>query len=146
MKLKKMSVILLAAIMLASCSTAPADEASAQPAVQEAAAPTDSTASASAAMEEEDAPASVMVSFSMDIMPVLVEFAQPAHSTEGEGGVFLETYDDVMKYVIAGDPENSELYKRLTGDGVPIMPPSGKLPDATIQLFYDWIAQGALNN
>jgi glucose/arabinose dehydrogenase len=146
MKLKNISVILLAAILLAACSTAPAEEAAAQPAMQEASAPNDDTEAASPAMEEEAAPATDMVSFSMDIMPVLVEFAQPAHGTQGEGGVFLETYDDVMKYVMAGDPENSELYKRLTGDGVDIMPPSGKLPDATIQLFYDWIAQGALNN
>lgn len=146
MKLKNLSVIFFAAIMLAACSTSPAGEAAAQPAAQEAAAPTNSAEDASAVMEEEAAPASAMVNFNMDIMPVLVEFAQPAHSIEGEGGVFLETYDDVMKYVIAGDPENSELYKRLTGDGVDIMPPSGKLPDATIQLFYDWIAQGALNN
>ena len=146
MKLKNISMILMAAILLAACSTAPASEDAAQPAVQEATAPTDNAEAASAAMEEEAAPAADMVSFSMDLMPVLVEFAQPAHSTEGEGGVFLETYDDVMKYVIAGDPENSELYKRLIGDGVDIMPPSGKLPDATIQLFYDWIAQGALDN
>jgi hypothetical protein len=38
------------------------------------------------------------------------------------------------------------LYKRLTGDGVDVMPPSGPLPAETIQLFYDWIKQGAQDN
>ncbi|HAF61906.1 MAG TPA: hypothetical protein DCK95_06225 [Anaerolineaceae bacterium] len=134
------TMIFAATIALAACSSTATVEEGNQPTLQEMAAPTDVT------MEEQAAPAADTVSFSMDIMPVLVEFAQPAHSVEGEGGVFLENYEDVMKYVISGDPEGSELYKRLIGDGVDIMPPSGKLPDATIQLFYDWIAQGALNN
>jgi hypothetical protein len=79
-------------------------------------------------------------------MPVLQQFANPAHTTAGRGGVFLATYEDVLSHVLPGNPEESELYRRLTGDGVPVMPPSGKLPDEIIQLFYDWIMQGAKNN
>ena len=84
------------------------------------------------------------VSFSQDIWPVIEEFALAAHG--GRGGVFLESYDDIMNYVVPGNPEGSRLYKALIGDGERQMPPSGRLPDATIQLFYDWIKQGALNN
>ena len=84
------------------------------------------------------------VSFSQDILPVLNKFAGRAHGNNG--GVNLETYDNVMKVVVPGSPEESKLYQALTGNGMPQMPPSGKLDDATIQLFYDWISQGAKNN
>ncbi len=86
------------------------------------------------------------VSFSNDIYPILEKYAYPAHSTIGRGGIFLETYEDIMQHVVPGNPEESELYQRLTGDGVPVMPPTGKLPDEIIQLFYNWIQQGAKNN
>jgi ABC-type phosphate transport system substrate-binding protein len=84
------------------------------------------------------------VSFSQDIMPVLQKFAARAHGNNG--GVNLQSYDNVMKVVVPGSPEKSMLYMSLTGNGMPVMPPSGKLDDTTIQLFYDWIAQGAKNN
>ena len=109
-----------------------------EPAMEEAS-PTEESASVDAAMEGE-------VSFSEDLVPILEEWAYPAHSTQGAGGIFLATYEDIMQYVVPGNPEESMLYRRLTGDGVPVMPPSGKLPDETIQLFYDWIEQGAKNN
>jgi len=86
----------------------------------------------------------VEVSFSGDIWPVIKEFALEAHG--GKGGVFLESYEDIIKYVVPGDPEGSRLYQTLTGNGAPQMPPSGPLPAETIQLFYDWIQQGAKNN
>lgn len=86
------------------------------------------------------------ISFTHDIVPVLQKFANPAHISAGRGGVFLSTYEDVIKYVVPGNPKESQLYRRLIGDGVYVMPPSGKLPDETIQLFYDWILQGAKNN
>ena len=84
------------------------------------------------------------VSFKNDIWPVIEKYALSAHG--GKGGVFLENYNDIMKYVVPGSPEQSELYKRLTADGVSIMPPSGPLPAETVKLFYDWIAQGAKDN
>jgi len=34
----------------------------------------------------------------------------------------------------------------MIGQGGPIMPPSGKLPDDLLKLVYDWIKQGAKNN
>jgi hypothetical protein len=89
-------------------------------------------------------PSGAGVSFRRDIMPVLEEFAARAHG--GTGGVFLENYNDVMNYVVPGKPEESQLYKDITGDGTIQMPPRNPLPKKTIQLFYDWIKEGALNN
>ncbi len=88
----------------------------------------------------------IEVSFSNDIWPVIQEFALTAHGQQQKGGVSLASYDDSVNYVVPGDPTASELYKRLTGDSVPFMPPTGKLPNSTIQLFYDLITQGPANN
>jgi hypothetical protein len=84
------------------------------------------------------------VSFSKDIWPVIEKYALAAHG--GKGGVFLENYKDIMRYVVPGKPEESQLYQELTGNGMPQMPRGNPLPSATIQLFYDWIKQGAKNN
>jgi len=86
------------------------------------------------------------VSFSQDVWPIFEQYVVKAHG--GKGGVFLESYDDIMKYVVPGDPENSMLYKSLIGDGVQRMPPPPEAPlaDDLIQTIYDWIAQGAQNN
>jgi len=51
-----------------------------------------------------------------------------------------------MKYVVPEKPEESQLYKALIGDGHRLMPPNGPLPDEQIQLFFDWISQGAKDN
>ena len=138
MKTKLSVLIIIAALFLAACSSAA--PASANSAVQ--AEPT-SGASASATVAVDSA-AGTTVSFSKDVWPILEKFAVSAHG--GKGGVYLENYDQIMKYVTPGDPENSMLYKVLIGDGVPQMPPDGKLPDKLIQTIYDWIKQGALNN
>lgn len=139
MKIKNLSMIILGALFLTACAAPVTEVVTTLPAVNEPAATTDQNTDESSAVES-------MVSFSKDIWPVIQQFALPAHGTEMKGGVQLESYEDIMKYVEPGDPEASVLYKYLTGNGVPVMPPSGKLPDATIQLFYDWIVQGALNN
>lgn len=84
------------------------------------------------------------VSFSKDIWPVIEKYGLAAHG--GKGGVFLENYKDLMKYVVSGKPEESQLYLELAGKGYPQMPRGNPLPSATIQLFYEWIKQGAKNN
>lgn len=49
--------------------------------------------------------------------------------------------------VIAGDPENSELIKRLEGRSLPQMPDGAPpLTSSQIGKIRTWIAQGALNN
>jgi hypothetical protein len=84
------------------------------------------------------------VSFSADVWPIIEKYAVEAHG--GKGGVFLESYEDIMEQVVPGDPENSRLYKALIGDGMKQMPPGNPLPDDLINIIYNWIEQGALEN
>ena len=145
MKVRIITLLIAGALAVAACAPAAVEAP-----VVEAAEPAEvmmPEAPAEEAMAEE-APAEMAagseVSFSADIWPVIEQFALEAHG--GSGGVFLESYEDIMEYVVPGKPEESMLYKALTADGMKQMPPSGRLPDETIQLFYDWILQGAPNN
>ena len=146
MKTKLNILLIVGGLLLAACAPAAVMEAEpvvAEQASEAAMAPEPTAETAPSAMPNEAAMAPE-VSFSRDIWPVIESFALKAHG--GTGGVFLESYEDVMKYVVPGDPKASMLYKRLTADGVGQMPPSGPLPAETIQLFFDWIMQGAKNN
>jgi len=135
---------------LAACSPAQPtiDVAEPEVMVEDADTATDEQTSmeeAASAADSQDAMASeTEVSFSADVWPIIEEYALAAHG--GNGGIFLENYDDILKQVVPGDPENSMLYRVLIADGVPQMPPDGPLPDELIQTIYDWIAQGANNN
>jgi hypothetical protein len=55
------------------------------------------------------------------------------------------TTGDHAPVVIPGDAANSILAQKLLGTSTfgGIMPPGGKLPDATIQIILDWIIAGA---
>jgi len=148
MNKKNISIFVISLFLIAAC--APVSQ------VEEAV--PDVAPESSQVMEEQEAEAGEMeaeveleqstdsdqISFSKDIWPILEENALTTHG--GKGGVFLESYEDIMNYVEPGDPGNSLLNKALTADGMQQMPPSGALPDEIIQLFYDWIDQGAKNN
>jgi hypothetical protein len=56
------------------------------------------------------------------------------------------TTGDHAPVIIPGDIANSLLAQKIQGlpAGGGIMPPGGKLPDETIQIILDWIAQGAI--
>jgi len=147
MKTKIYTLLIVAGLFLAAC--APAVVMETEPVVTEqpteavvAPEPTAEIAPTVAPTEEVMA---AEVSFSKDIWPVVEKFALPTHG--GRGGVFLESYDDIMKYVVPGKPEESVLMDALNGtNGHPVMPPGNPFPQATIQLFNDWILQGAKNN
>jgi hypothetical protein len=76
----------------------------------------------------------VEVSFSEDVWPILEKYALTAHG--GKGGVFLESYADIMSYVEPGNPEGSLLYRALVGDGMQKMPPGNPLPDELVQTIH----------
>ena len=86
----------------------------------------------------------VEVSFSLDVWPILEKYALTAHG--GKGGVFLESYEDILCYVEPGNPESSLLYRALIGEGMPQMPPGNPLPDEMILTIHNWIEQGAKEN
>lgn len=61
------------------------------------------------------------------------------------GNMNILSHSSVLAKLVPGDPANSKIYQRMTGDPTP-MPPSGKLGDALIERVRIWILQGARNN
>ena len=92
------------------------------------------------------------VSFKADIQPILAERCALAgcHAAPGAAGLDLTKYDTFKKGgntgpgFVAGDGKGSTVVKRIDGGG---MPPGGPPLDGDqIQLFTDWIDEGAENN
>ena len=92
------------------------------------------------------------VSFKDDIQPILAERCALAgcHAAPGAAGLDLSKYDTFKKggntgpAFAAGDGGGSLVVKRIDGGG---MPPGGPPLDGDqIQLFIDWIDEGAKNN
>jgi mono/diheme cytochrome c family protein len=87
--------------------------------------------------------------FEASILPIFKKYCTACHGTLG--GWNGTSYDKTMKsgdhapVIIPGDPANSLLVQKLLGTATvgEIMPPGGKLPEATIQIIMDWIAAGA---
>ena len=92
------------------------------------------------------------VSFKDDIQPILAERCALAgcHAAPGAAGLDLTKYDTFKKggntgpAFAAGDGKGSLVVRRIDGGG---MPPGGPPLDGDqIQLFIDWIDEGAENN
>ena len=94
------------------------------------------------------------VSFSQDVLPIFQARCVTCHGDVGpEDGLSLTSYENVMKgsvagpVVIPGDPDNSELVKRIKGISQPRMPfGQAPLSDEQIRTIETWVAQGAPNN
>ncbi len=92
-----------------------------------------------------------VVSFQSDISPILAANCALADGCHGSsGGEFpLVTYDQVSRYVNAGDPYNSKLYESIrayAGEGAMPPKPNSPLSDQQIGQIYVWILQGATDN
>jgi mono/diheme cytochrome c family protein len=92
-------------------------------------------------------------SFSKDVEPLFQTRCQACHNQNTAlGGWDSTSYEAVMTsgnngpVVIPDDTANSILAQRVTGAQGAIMPPTGKMSDAEIQLILDWIAAGAPEN
>ena len=92
------------------------------------------------------------ICFKEEILPIILSYCgksgcHDANSGGGEANPLL-SYSNVMNYVHPFNPNNSNLYQSITGNGQDIMPPSPNPPlsSAQIQLIYDWIMQGAKDN
>lgn len=85
--------------------------------------------------------------FEAKIRPVLAEKCYGCHSSKLKapmGGLVLDTKAGIKSVITAGKPEESRLYVAMTyKDDSLQMPPSGKLPDAPIADFKQWIQAGA---
>ena len=88
------------------------------------------------------------------VLPLLKDKCISCHNVDKKrGGLILNNYLKVMeggssgKAVQPGDPSNSLLFKLVTHQAEPHMPPrSPKLPQKTLDLFEKWIEGGALEN
>lgn len=100
------------------------------------------------------------VSFAADVQPIFNTNCTTCHGLNGNGGLDLrpgEAYGNLVgvdangyagKRVVAGDPDASVIYRKLTGAtgvGGP-MPPAGMLPTETTDIVRQWIAAGAAEN
>lgn len=90
------------------------------------------------------------VTFGAHVAPVLVENCGQCHMSRNPRGGFnmsqFRTFirgGDSGAPVQAGNSANSTLIKRLRGEGGDVMPPTGKLDDATIAKIAKWIDEGA---
>ncbi len=92
------------------------------------------------------------VSFQEDILPILQAncAVQGCHAgANPQVGLNLETYAGFEQGSLLGpvfnpgDSNGSKVIRRIDGGG---MPPGGPLDDAQIQLFKDWIDEGAQDN
>ncbi len=93
--------------------------------------------------------------FENKIRPVLVGQCYQCHSAEAQakkklrGGLYLDTADGARKggdtgpAVVPGKPKESLLLTSLKHEMDLEMPPKGKLPDAVIADFEQWIEMGA---
>lgn len=92
------------------------------------------------------------ISFKYLVHPILVSNCAQSgcHNAEDkEDGISVETYEEVIKEIRAGDPSRSEHYRSITRDPNhrKFMPekPRDPLLATEIKIVEDWITQGAEN-
>jgi len=69
---------------------------------------------------------------------------QACHGSQGN--LDIANFASLSNSLIAGQPDNSEIWQRMEGIGGDLMPPGGMRPAAERQALADWILDGALNN
>ena len=91
------------------------------------------------------------VSFDKDVKPVLEARCLKCHGPKMQlGKLDLRTRESALAggehgpAFIAGDPEQSRLYRHISGLEKPLMPMDGKLAEAEIGILKRWISQGAV--
>lgn len=87
--------------------------------------------------------------FENKIRPILATKCYGCHSSSLKapmGGLVLDTKAGLSKVVVAGKPDESRILSALSYADMQLqMPPSGKLPDAVLADFRQWIAAGAID-
>ncbi|HYE99858.1 MAG TPA: c-type cytochrome domain-containing protein, partial [Planctomycetota bacterium] len=93
------------------------------------------------------------VDFDREVRPILEKRCLACHGTEKRKGGLLLTArshallrgDSGEPAIVPGEPEKSELLKRVRPTAEDRMPPKGEpLSDADLALLRRWIAQGAV--
>lgn len=92
------------------------------------------------------------VSFSADVVPLLIKGCQMVGCHGASGGDFaLVTYKDVIEddRAVPNQPYQSKIYKTIVSQvkaKVMPVPPRKPLTETEIETIFIWIKQGALNN
>jgi hypothetical protein len=94
------------------------------------------------------------LTYQESVAPILREKCFTCHGPDRKsGGLRLSTYSDALaggasgEAIKPGDPEGSLLYKLITHQQEPYMPPrSPQLPKDTVAMIAAWIESGALEN
>ena len=92
-------------------------------------------------------PASPIISFSTQVMPIIVGNCTQSGCHNGKIRTKLSTYDEITQDggVSAGNPSGSRIYTDITSDKMP-RSPYPPLSDQNTATIYVWILQGAKNN
>ncbi len=88
------------------------------------------------------------VTYSKNIAPLLSTHCVSCHSgLAPSAGVGLKTYEEVVSWIVANEPENSDLYNIINHTKEPVMPKGqAKLPEKDIKMLETWILNGAKND
>ena len=85
------------------------------------------------------------ICFQDDILPLVQSNCAKSGCHAGNEDPDLSNYNNILKQIKPGDPQNSRLYKYAIGSEMP-PPPNIPLNLEQVTLIYGWIKQGALNN
>jgi mono/diheme cytochrome c family protein len=98
-------------------------------------------------------PETPSVSFSGDVAPLFQAKCQACHNQNTAlGGWDSDSFEAVTttgnsgSVITPGDIANSVLAQRVQGTQGAVMPPTGKMSDAEVQIILDWITAGAPEN
>jgi len=85
------------------------------------------------------------VSYAKDVQPILQANCYNCHNAmKKKANVDLKSsFAGVAKIVKPENPDESRLFKCLTGNGAKLMPPKRPLPEESIAKIKSWIEAGA---
>ena len=93
------------------------------------------------------------VTYQEHVRPILREHCFACHNQDdAESSLALDSYDGIItggaggEVVTASHLDSSRLWKLVTHQEEPKMPPENKLPDAQLQVLRSWIEGGLLKN
>ena len=95
MKIKTLSLIVLATILVAACSTSPNVETTSAPVTEQQTITAATDSQENTASNSGDSSTAAEVRFSKDIFPVIQQFALPAHGQQQKGGISLANYEEI---------------------------------------------------
>jgi mono/diheme cytochrome c family protein len=98
-----------------------------------------------------DLPLPSDISYATDIQPIWNANCISCHNGNLEPDLTTgNSYSALMALpagsIVPGDAAGSELFQMLNGGGNNPMPPGSSIPQAQINLFGQWIDEGAVNN